>query len=138
MNSNNTKELLYKDFKEIVLYDLGEGGCDLVNLLECLPYHMELSDTLQETASDKGYNMDKDTNYLTLASEYLERLYNELKKENILTAIIDSDMRECLDSFETPLDNRKNVNKIDLFWLEQLQQEVKNVIHRVKVFNQLD
>ena len=64
---------------------------------------------------------------------------NELKEENgkemILNAIISNDMITSLKYFNDNLKDKNDINKIDLFWIMQLKQEIDNTIHRIKAFN---
>jgi len=78
VETNDTKELLYKELKEIIVYDIEHSGFNLTQgLINDMPYNLDIAYTIQDIAENNGMDL-KDTNLLTLAIEYLERMYKEL------------------------------------------------------------
>ena len=57
--------------------------------------------------------------------EMLESIFNESNE-------LETTCKYCLNEYERDIED---INKLDLFWLEQLQVHVSNLIHRTKIFN---
>ena len=77
------KNKLLKALKNIIIYDVKYGGLVLDNeLLNDLPYHMELADTLSndiyyyELLEKQGYKI----NSLELVKEFTNNIIKELQK----------------------------------------------------------
>lgn len=60
--------------------------------------------------------------------EMLESIFNEANE-------LETTFKYCLNEYERDIED---INKLDLFWLEQLQINVSNLIHRTKIFNKMD
>ena len=123
MNNNDNKKVI----KGMLQYASTQSGISYLDLLNDIT-------TIQDLVSDLELTSEE---VITITNELQEEHTQELKKERILNAIISNDMSECINNFNKNLEDKNDINKIDLFWLEQLKLEISNTIIRVKEFNKL-
>lgn len=60
------------------------------------------------------------------------------KKDWLLQDITENDMLTTLTYFNKGIEDKEDINKFDMFWIEQLKTEVNNTIKRMKEFNKID
>ena len=124
MKNNATVKNDIKAMLELASTESGISYMDLLNDIS----------TIQDIANDLNITTPQ---AIELTNELLKELEEETKKESILDAIISNCIEECSSKFNKELKNKDDINKIDLFWLEQMKLEVSNTIIRVKEFNKL-